>query len=155
MVNKEGNPCWIAKAVCDIFGIVNTTIALAGLDDDEKSELKESSSSGGHKPFAINEPGLYILILRSRKPAAKKFKCWVTHEVIPTIRKTGGDLHVTESMTDLEILVRGNLVAQKYIKQLHKQVADMTLKVKGYELVNWTSSSRPWSPRDPPWCASD
>lgn len=82
----------------------------------------------------INEPGLYSLILRSRKPAAKDFKRWVTHEVIPTIRKTGGCPHDTKDMTDLEILVRGNLVAQKYIQQLNNQVAEMRPKVEGFEL---------------------
>lgn len=63
---------------------------------------------------------------RSRKPAARKFKRWVIHQVIPAIRKTVGYLHVTEKMSDLEILAKANLIAPKYIQQLHKQVTDMT-----------------------------
>jgi len=87
--DDKGNPWWVAKEVCDELGLTNVTVALEGLDADDKTELKESLSSGGRRPLIINEPGLYSLIFKSRKPEAKAFKHWVTHEVLPSIRKTG------------------------------------------------------------------
>lgn len=92
--DHEGSPWWMAREVCDVLGLTNITVALEGLDPDERSELKESLSSGGRKPIIINEPGLYSLIFKSRKPEAKTFKRWVTHEVLPSIRKTGAYHHV-------------------------------------------------------------
>ena len=88
--DDKGNPWWVAKEVCDVLGLTNVTVALESLDTDDKTELKESLSSGGRRPLIINEPGLYSLIFKSRKPEAKTFKRWVTHEVLPSIRKTGG-----------------------------------------------------------------
>lgn len=95
------------------------------LDDDEKNRTTITTLGGPQKITIFNEPGLYSLILRSRKPGAKDFKRWVTHEVIPSIRKTGGYRHDTKEMSDFEILVRSPLIAQKYIQQLNGQVAEM------------------------------
>lgn len=77
----------------------NVSQALSNLDDDEKMTITHPDSHSGKRGGAqkltiINEPGLYSLILRSRRPEAKAFKRWITHEVIPTIRKTGGT-HMT------------------------------------------------------------
>ncbi|XPS86078.1 phage antirepressor protein [Desulfosarcina variabilis str. Montpellier] len=85
--DDKGNPWWIAKEVCDVLGISNPTMALKSLDKDEVTKLNLGGLKG--EVNIINEPGLYSLILRSRKPAAKIFKRWVTHEVLPAIRKTG------------------------------------------------------------------
>lgn len=89
VVTIDDEPWWVAKDVCVILGLTDTNKALIALDDDEKCEHEQFSGSG-RKPMLVNEPGLYSLILRSRKPEAKQFKRWVTHEVIPSIRKTGG-----------------------------------------------------------------
>ena len=91
--DDKGNPWWVAREICDVLGLTNVTVALEGLDADEKSELKKSLSSGGRRPIIINEPGLYSLIFKCRKPEAKAFKTWVTREVLPAIRKTGGYIH--------------------------------------------------------------
>lgn len=81
---------WVANDVCAILGIANVGNALARLDDDEKSSIRLADGTRGNPNRAIvNEPGLYSLMLRSDKVAAKAFKRWVTHEVIPTIRRTG------------------------------------------------------------------
>lgn len=87
IVDIEGNPWWFLKDVCDILGIGNVTDAASRLDDDEKSTF--DSIEGGPARVLINEAGLYSLIMSSRKPEAKTFRRWVTHEVIPQIRKTG------------------------------------------------------------------
>lgn len=81
-------PWFIASDVCKALEIVNTTSALERLDDDEKSRFNLGLSGG--ESNCVNEYGLYTLILGSRKREAKEFKRWITHEVIPQIRKTGG-----------------------------------------------------------------
>ncbi|MGI6759802.1 MAG: BRO family protein [Bacillus licheniformis] len=92
-VVKDGEPWFIAKDICDILEIGNSRQALARLDDDERASFEMTHPQSPTKTMmmqAVNEPGLYSLILGSRKPEAKQFKRWITHEVIPTIRKTGG-----------------------------------------------------------------
>lgn len=94
VVEKDGEPWFVARDVCDCLGLENVAKALAGLEHDEISTLTISNTlndtSGLRKDSRIvSEPGLYSLILRSRKPEAKAFKRWITHEVIPAIRRTG------------------------------------------------------------------
>ena len=72
--DDNGKPWWVASDVCEVLGLSNTTEALKGLDEDEKSTLR--ISEGGPEHNIINEPGLYSLIIRSNKPEAKKFKRW-------------------------------------------------------------------------------
>ena len=87
-VNKDGNPWWVLKDVCHILGLSNPTIVAARLDTDEVTKFDLGGLSG--ESNIVNESGLYNVILRSDKPEAKLFKRWITHEVIPSIRKTGG-----------------------------------------------------------------
>lgn len=94
MVLRENEPWFVAIDVCNALEIRNPTQALVRLDADEKMTLcsneGHSGTRGGAQSFNIvNEAGLYTLILGSRKPEAKAFKRWITHEVIPSIRKTG------------------------------------------------------------------
>jgi prophage antirepressor-like protein len=92
IIDENGNPWWVAKEVCGILGISNPSKAASCLDGDEKSNVTISNTGNGGRDIRtiINESGLYSLILRSRKPEAKVFKKWVTGEVLPAIRKTGG-----------------------------------------------------------------
>jgi prophage antirepressor-like protein len=84
------NHKWVAQDVCNALGVGNTSDALSRLDDDEKDDIVLTDSIGREqKMLTINEPGLYSLILKSRKPIAKQFKRWVLHDVLPTIRETG------------------------------------------------------------------
>ena len=89
----EGEIWFVAADVCDILELSNPTEALRALDDDEKNTLRitEGTSHKGGNPNmnVINEAGLYKLTFKSRKPEAKSFTRWVTHEVLPSIRKTG------------------------------------------------------------------
>lgn len=114
VVMKGGEPWFVAKDVCNVLELENVGQALTCLDDDEKTSIAPNiitadvgfdammqkahlpmhavipeAGRGGRPLSLISEPGLYSLILRSRKPEAKAFKRWVTHEVIPSIRKTG------------------------------------------------------------------
>ena len=84
---QNGEPWFVAKDVCERLGLSNTTEAIRALDDDEKSTLR--ISEGGPEVNIISEPGLYSLVIRSNKSEARQFKRWITHEVLPSIRRTG------------------------------------------------------------------
>jgi len=89
LLDEQSNPWWVARQVCDILDIKNVADSLKRLDGDEKLISKISISGQTREVWLINEPGLYSLVLTSNKPEAKVFKRWITHEVLPSIRKTG------------------------------------------------------------------
>ena len=106
-VSVDGEPWFIAADVCRALEIGNPSMALSRLDEDEKSTLSltEGTSPNGGNPNVnvVNESGLYSLVLGSRKPEAKQFKRWITHEVIPAIRKTGA--YSAKPMSSAEMLL--------------------------------------------------
>jgi len=85
-ITKDGEPWFVAADVCRILELSNPSVAIDRLDEDERAKFNLGRQGEG---YAVNEPGLYSLVLGSRKPEAKAFKRWITHEVIPTIRKHG------------------------------------------------------------------
>ena len=87
IITQDGEPWWVAKDVCDILEL--DTENIRRLDDDEKGLNKIQTPGGTQNMNVISESGLYTLIIRSNKPEAKKFRRWITHEVLPSIRKTG------------------------------------------------------------------
>ena len=93
--NINGDPWFIAADVCKALDINNPTVAINRLDDDERSKLNLGRQG---ETNIVNEPGLYSLVLGSRKPEAKAFKRWITHDVIPSIRKHGA--YATEATID-------------------------------------------------------
>lgn len=102
LTDSQGEPWFVAKDVCDILEI-RTNSLRAILEPDEISELSNDNSidiaqNGGKSPLIISEAGLYSLALKSRKPEAREFKRWVTHEVLPSIRKHGA--YATEATID-------------------------------------------------------
>ena len=88
-MGENGEPMFVAADVCQALTIDNHRNVLARLDDDEKGVQIMDTPGGRQELATVNESGLYSLILTSRKPEAKRFKRWVTHEVLPSIRKTG------------------------------------------------------------------
>ena len=92
-IEQNGEFWFVAKDVCDILGLANVTNAIKSLADDEKMTLTESKGQknrGGAQFYnVINEPGLYRLVFKSNKPEAEKFKHWVFHDVLPSLRDTG------------------------------------------------------------------
>ena len=88
-VVKDGEPWFVAKDVCNALSIADSKSSLRFLEDEEKGVHSMHTLGGTQQVSIINESGLYSLILRSRKPEAKKFKKWVTAEVLPSIRKHG------------------------------------------------------------------
>ena len=90
LTDEKGEPWFVAKDVCDVLGLENSRKATAELESDEKNTVTISDGIAGNpNKTIISEPGLYKLIMRSRKPEAKEFKRWVTHEVLPSIRRHG------------------------------------------------------------------
>lgn len=86
VVEKDSEPWFVAVDVCDILDLSNPTIAVSRLDNDERAKFNLGRQGDA---TIVNEPGLYTLILGSRKPEAKAFKRWITHDIIPAIRKYG------------------------------------------------------------------
>lgn len=118
----EGEPYFVGKDVAEILGYSNSSKAVSTHVDDEDKilEMIAHSQNGNMvktQTALINESGLYSLILSSKLPSAKKFKRWVTSEVLPQIRKTGGYIPVDEGMTDSEIMARALLIAQGTINK--------------------------------------
>lgn len=109
--DKTGQPWWVADEVCRVLSLAMPHRAVAGLDPDEKGRHSVTTPGGIQQKTTINESGLYALIFRSRKPEAKRFKRWVTHEVLPAIRRTGSyalpDPAMKERMLALEQWGRG------------------------------------------------
>jgi prophage antirepressor-like protein len=89
ITDAQGVPWFVAADVCNALDLGNSRMAMERLDDDEKSTELIPTPGGTQSLTTVNEPGLYSLIFGSRKPEARAFKRWVTHEVLPTIRKTG------------------------------------------------------------------
>lgn len=108
MLEKDGQPWWVLADVCKVLGLSNPTKVSSRLDDDERSNFKLGRQG---KATIVNESGLYSVIIRSDKPAAKKFKRWITHEVLPSIRKTGSYIgedtsaKLTEQLTQAVTLI--------------------------------------------------
>ena len=89
LTDNSGDAWFVAKDVCDALGINNSRQALTRLDDDEKGVISNDTLGGSQQMATVSEAGLYALVLSSKKPEAKAFKRWVTHDVLPSIRKHG------------------------------------------------------------------
>lgn len=133
----NGEPWFVAADVCEALGLGNATMALARLDDDEQALISiEGISRGNDQVNVINESGLYSLTLGSRKIEAKRFKKWVTSEVLPSIRKTGSYQVAGPSLdTEEGKLLMIQDLAAKQLALIHenKQIAierDHAIKTK-------------------------
>lgn len=129
-VTLEGEPWFVAADVCRALGLGNSSDVIKRLDEDERTLVSIEGASNGLPVNAVNEPGLYALILGSRKPEAKAFKRWITHEVIPEIRKTGGYIAGQETMDDDQLLANALMVAQRKIAERNKQLEAANEKIK-------------------------
>lgn len=123
-VNNE--PYFIAKDVCEILDIKNTTQAISRLDEDERTMFNIGRQ--GNTNF-VNEYGLYNLILASRKKEAKEFKRWITHEVIPSIRRNGGYILGQERLSDDELIQKALIVANRKIAEKDRLLEEQKPKV--------------------------
>ncbi|MHB8308505.1 MAG: BRO-N domain-containing protein [Candidatus Desulforudaceae bacterium] len=133
----DGQIWFVAKDVCDILEIINPTDAVSRLDDDERTLVSIEGASNGLPVNAVTEPGLYSLVLGSRKPEARAFKRWVTHEVLPSIRQTG-TYHVIP-MTPTQALLRTVellAVQEQQIQQLTEKTDVLAHRIDNLDAVN-------------------
>lgn len=130
LTDGAGEPWFVAKDVCDILGI-DTNHLREALDDDEITNLRNSEvwNQPGRAPLIISEPGLYKLIMRSRKPEAKEFQRWVTHEVLPQIRKTGGYIPTADVDDDMTILAKAVMIGQRTMEAQKQKIAEQQTRI--------------------------
>lgn len=120
-VGDGTNHEWVAQDVCNVLGIANTSDALSKLDEDEKGIGSIDTLGGEQKMLTVNEYGLYSLVFGSRKPVAKRFKRWIAHEVIPSIRKTGSySLGQDKAKLERQFLPTPTAKSLKEFHGLHK-----------------------------------
>lgn len=141
----DGEPAFIANDLCAVLELTNPRQALAGLDADEKGVTTADTLGGAQQISYVTEAGMYSLVLRSRKPEAKAFKRWLTHEVLPAIRKTGA-YSVQRELTEDEIIHRALTLSVAKVEALEAKVAEDAPKVAAWESI--VSSAGSWSYND-------
>ena len=135
MTNEKGETFFVGKDVAKALGYNNTTKAIRDhVDDEDKLEERIVLSGQNRNVILINESGLYALILSSKLPQAKAFKHWVTSEVLPQIRKTGGYIPTKDAegrqLTDLEILALAVKIQQKTIEEQDRAIEALAPKAE-------------------------
>lgn len=129
-VEKNDEPWFVLKDVCEVLEMDTSKIKQVAdrLDGDEKGRYSVPTPGGVQESWIINESGLYNVILRSDKPEAKPFRKWVTGEVLPSIRKTGGYIAGQEQLSDADLMARALLVAKKQIDDRNRRIEEMRPK---------------------------
>lgn len=145
-VQRGDGTWWVLKDVCNVLGLSNPTIVAARLDSDEVTKFDLGGLSG--ESNIINESGLYNVIIRSDKPEARKFKRWVTHEVLPSIRKTG--MYTTadaaekllndpdfliEALREIKAIRAKNAALAETVGIQSQQIAEMKPKASYYDVI--------------------
>lgn len=130
LTDEAGEPWFVAKDVCDILGI-DTNHLSESLDSDEINTLRitEGNVRGNPNKIIISEPGLYRLVMKSRKPEAKEFQRWVTHEVLPQIRRTGGYIPTTDADDDMTILAKAVMIGQRTMEAQKRRIAEQQTRI--------------------------
>lgn len=124
----DNEPWFVAKDVCDALGIGNSRQALSRLDEDEKGVISNDTPGGVQMMQAVNEPGLYTLVLSSRKTEAHAFKRWVTHEVLPAIRRDGAYVASDGTEDDATLIARALLAAKRQMDAKDREIAELRPK---------------------------
>ncbi|PAE21996.1 phage repressor protein/antirepressor Ant [Bacillus sp. 7504-2] len=143
-VLKDDEPWFVVKDVCDVLEVSNPSKAVSRLDEDERSNFKLGRQG---EVNIINESGLYSLVLSSRKPEAKEFKRWVTHEVIPSIRKHGAymtDQTLEKALTSPDFLIKlATNLKEEQVRRLEaeQKVKEQKPKVLFADAVETSQSS--------------
>lgn len=126
LINSE--PWFIGKDVAETLGYTDTNQAIRKhVDDEDKLSRRFDGSGQGREMVIINESGLYCLVLSSKLPSAKKFKRWVTSEVLPALRKTGQ--YQVKELSGQELMAKALIEAQSFLAAKDKQIQEMKPKV--------------------------
>lgn len=124
LVDSQGAPAFVAKDVCLALGIGKYRDAVSTIDDDERGSVLVDTPGGKQQMTTVTEPGFYKLVMRSRKPEAKAFQRWVTHEVLPALRRDGGYM-VARDETPEQTMARAVLLAQATIDRQKSRIAGL------------------------------
>lgn len=135
VLEQDGEPWFVGKDVATLLGYTNPQKAIRDHVDEEDKGVNDSFTVNGTSAILINESGLYSLILRSQLPEAKAFKRWITHEVIPSIRRNGGYIAKQEDLTPEQIVAQALVVAQNIIDAKQKQIEQMTPKAEYFDAL--------------------
>lgn len=144
IVEMNGEPWMVGVDVAKALGYAAPRNAIAShVDEEDKTSALIRGTGSNYKSMAIliNESGLYSLVLSSKLPGAKRFRRWVTGEVLPSIRKDGGYIKTAPGMTDADIMAKAILLAQKTIEGQKAQIAEMTPKALFADAVSASSTS--------------
>jgi prophage antirepressor-like protein len=134
VIEKDGEFFFLGKEVAEKLGYSNTRDALARhVDIEDRADVGIHDGRQMRSMTAINESGLYSLILSSKLPSAKRFKHWVTKEVLPSIRKNGGYIEGQEMLTNEEILAKAMLVANNVIEEKNQKIKELEPKANYYD----------------------
>jgi prophage antirepressor-like protein len=131
-ITKDNEPMFCLADVCKALELTNSRSVADRLEDDERCKLDLPRQG---ETWFVTESGLYAVILRSDKPNAKKFRKWVTGEVLPSIRKNGGYIANQENLTPEQIVANALVVAQNIITQKDKQIEEMTPKANYFDAL--------------------
>lgn len=123
---RDGEPWFVAKDVCDALGIAKYRDAVSRLDPDERGSVLVDTLGGAQEASAVSEPGFYKLVMRSRKPEAKAFQRWVTHEVLPAIRRDGGYMASKPDETPEEIMARALRIADETMRRQKERIESLS-----------------------------
>lgn len=130
LTDEAGEPWFVLKDCMSILDLGNPTETVKMFDEDEFSTAEVIDSIGRRQQaYIISEPGLYRLVMRSRKPEAKEFQRWVTHEVLPQIRKTGGYIPTTAADDDMTILAKAVMIGQRTMEAQKQQIASQQSRI--------------------------
>ena len=130
LIDENGEPWFVAKDVCDVLGYANASKAISDhVDSEDKLNNESLSSLGQRGGWLVNESGLYSLVLSSKLPTAKEFKRWVTHEVLPQIRKTGGYIPTSEADDDMTILAKAVMIGQRTMEAQKQKIAEQQTRI--------------------------
>lgn len=128
-MERDGAPWFVGKDVAAALGYKDATkAARERVDAEDRGVAKMDTPSGQQEMTIINESGLYALVLGSKLPSAKRFKRWVTSEVIPSIRKNGGYINGQENMTPEELMASALLMAQKTLAERDARISALTVE---------------------------
>lgn len=142
-ISVDGEPCFIAADILDTLELNRSSIAL--LDEDEKGVHTVDTPGGAQQLGYVTEAGMYSLVLRSRKPEAKAFKRWITHEVLPAIRKTGA-YAAAPALSGAELMAQALIEAHSTMATYQARVKELEPMAQSWEKL--ASASGDYSVRD-------
>lgn len=142
VIEKENEAWFVGKDVAERLGYRNQNDALSKHVDEEDKGVAKCDTLGGKQNLTIiNESGLYGLVLSSKLESAKQFKRWITKEVIPQIRKTGGYIPIDNNMSDSEIMAKALIVAQNTINKKNEIIETMQPKALFADAVSTSKTT--------------